>query len=154
MVIDFAANFSFDHLQAVGSTWQRTPTTVSHQRKCRCQGTNSFNFTFIPTCNTFNLQWSELFVLILSSHMQLELRKKQFHVLLSTIQELQQTLESEWTSGIFCSFKCPVILIGHKILIYFACNKTYVLSFVCPRWWEIGWRQQSGEPCWEWWMNM
>lgn len=26
---------------------------------------------------------------------QLELRKKQFHVLLSTIQELQQTLESE-----------------------------------------------------------
>lgn len=29
------------------------------------------------------------------THLQLELRKKQFHVLLSTIQELQQTLESK-----------------------------------------------------------
>lgn len=29
------------------------------------------------------------------THPQLELRKKQFHVLLSTIQELQQTLESK-----------------------------------------------------------
>lgn len=29
---------------------------------------------------------------------QLELRRKQFHVLLSTIHELQQTLESKWCS--------------------------------------------------------
>lgn len=32
---------------------------------------------------------------------QLELRRKQFHVLLSTIHELQQTLESKWCSWVF-----------------------------------------------------
>lgn len=31
---------------------------------------------------------------------QLELRRKQFHVLLSTIHELQQTLESKWCSQV------------------------------------------------------
>ncbi len=33
--------------------------------------------------------------LLFFNHVQLELRKKQFHVLLTTIQELQQTLESK-----------------------------------------------------------
>lgn len=56
------------------------------------QLTNTFdvNFLFIYKKGLFCFVLNFLFIRV-----QLELRKKQFHVLLSTIQELQQTLESK-----------------------------------------------------------
>lgn len=47
------------------------------------------------SCSGALLPLTYITTLIFTSLFQLELRKKQFHVLLSTIQELQQTLESE-----------------------------------------------------------
>lgn len=48
-----------------------------------------FSFSFFFLIKNFELN-------VLITHTQLELRKKQFHVLLTTIQELQQTLESKY----------------------------------------------------------
>lgn len=56
-----------------------------------------------------NINWISLSSLFCWYHFffhsaQLELRKKQFHVLLTTIQELQQTLESKYFSSLAVEF--------------------------------------------------
>lgn len=63
--------------------------------------------------------YSNHFLFFLFTHLQLELRKKQFHVLLTTIQELQQTLESKkyiWISSNYIDLNSTISFSSDQVL--------------------------------------